>query len=520
MSRFRLKINLELIRLNALEIDSEILPEASESKGVILNHDELIRRYMEIQDRFQVSDLVRVWKDQGRSIVIQNYACLKAYQKLYADVPEQKIACLVISEATRAEVIEYCLRIKELTSARTPSHLERLLQVKILLLNNPNLTFEEFKEMRGVVGRVQSKEGKQAERDFKLASSDLFFCGLLGIRDMGERPLLPDVGEALYPYGFCANQLLGTLGNGQEIVARFHEEYLKYISDLETKPHSEDEEVKPIFTWSSYNQNDVLNIARWAAGYRHSVQNRPEDRDPEWMIESGQDLSVKVPSFSFIKSPSSDPNFKKLVEAAYKSQILSRNSLKVIRAVKPQKHGVRASFGEVDLPSSGVSEQVDQVSSYLNFIRYERVLYYAVKSRLLKSLRLSAGSFGFVDRNSNQKLTWDQIFYSFDQWFEIEFSGNIVRRSDFTIDEHPLFFPYQTIHQYLEARKNSSSANGSETSFNDFVLELFSHLFMVLDAKERNEDSLARSMLPVARMQIQNPFEEADESMEFLAMED
>lgn len=515
-----MKVSLETLRLNALEIDYEILPEASESKGVIANHDELIKRYIEIQQQFQISELIRVWKDGDCYIVIQNYTCLKAYQKLYADSPEQKIACLVISGTTRPEVIEYCARIKELTSARIPSHLARLLQVKILLLNKPNLGFEEFKAMRGVVGRVQSKEGKQAERDFKLASCDLFFCGLLGIEDMGKRPLIPDVGKAIYPYGFCANQLLGHLGEDKEAIARFHEEYLKYTSDLEAKPHSEDEDVKPIFERSTYSQIDVINIARWAAGYRHTVLIGPEDRDQEWVIESAPDGSVKIPNFNFVKDPASNLNFKKLVEAAYKSQLLSRNSLKTIRAIKPRQHGSRASFGEADMPSSGLMEHVDQISSYLDFIRSERVLYYAVKSRLLKSLRLSPGAFGFADHSPNQKSTWNQIFNSFDQWFGIEFVGNIVRRSGFILEDHPFFFSYQTIQRYLVMRANGPSVGVVEVSFGDFVIELFSHLFAVLDARERNEDALARSLLPAARAQIQEHPEDTYEFVESLSMEE
>jgi hypothetical protein len=426
-------------------IDYELLPEAAEREGIDPKHDEAIRRYLEIIDRFEISELIRVWDDGERLLVVQNYPCFRSYQKLYRENPSAKVACLVLSGGSRADVIQYGMMVKELTSAQIPKQLSRLLQLKILMIHNPKITYEEFKYMRGVVGKMQSKEGKEAERDFKIASSDYFFCGLLGIDDMAKRPLAPNLGKAIFTYRFCYERLLRVLGHEVDAQKRFQAEYDQYISGLRMGNRSADEEVRPIFTWQNYNAEAVAHIATAVAGFRNGRIFRPEDQDAEWKVEGAADLSVKISAFNVARNAVSDAGFRRLVEAAYVAQLLYRNFIKLIRAIRPARHGVRCSFSDADLSTNPLIEVIDQIGGYEKFVRSERVLFYSNRGRLFKSYGLVVNAFGFVDYGLGQTTTWKQISNSFEQWFNTEFLQNVVRRSGYLPERHPRHFTFKTI---------------------------------------------------------------------------
>ena len=419
--------------------------------------------------------------------------------------PGQPVQCVVFTEATRFQVKEHSARMRELLEANVRSHLGRVLSVKSLLLADPELDYEDFKRFRNVIGMAQSKEGKKLERDYKIAVSDQFFLGVMGINDLSQRPLRPSPDQASYTYEFCANKLVPILGVNTKAIEVFHDKLDKYLADVRRRPHPPDFEVKPIHKWKPfYDPDQIVALAENSVRESGYVPNlRMEDKDQEWRIDQ-IGSKVKLPPVEFDRHDLAVPNIKRKVDLCYKSGIIHYSTKSDLAKMKPRHHGDPISIRNRDLDPGYESpmKNLEFDSPYAEIIRESQYLYYSARPRLIKSLGLRADRLGFDDYNPNSESTYTKAASSFSKWFDDEFLGKIFVFSRLPKPEdHPRYRVYSKILEILKLfalhEGTSDTTKSDGVKFKDFCNQVFRQVFEMLDAEDEIQRAQSKMLFDV-----------------------
>jgi hypothetical protein len=150
-------------------------------------------------------------------------------------------------------------------------------------------------------------------------------------------------------------------------------------------------------------------------------------------------------------------------------------------------------------------------SSYLNNIEYESLDYFhhlrkskglrfGIFARLLRSLKLSPAVFGFPDGRAGGLSSYILAYDGFKRWYEDEFIKVHVFLDQSQIPEkHSRYLIYSTILTYLRCRSLTPDAETKTLHFKTFMIDLFSLVFSVLDAREDFDRELKESLLKVHR---------------------
>lgn len=496
-----MKVEFNFLPLNAIEVDPELTCEALGVAHVATADEQVVNGYIGIQNDFRVTDFIRVWKSGNQYFLIANYSCFVAHQKFHSDNLGQKVGCVILSDATKIEIQEHTERMKILSEIKVNSHLSRLITVKLLLLAGS--TYEDLKRFRGIIGNAQSERGKMLERDYKLASSDYFFSGLLGVKDLKARPIKPDLDEAIYPYGFCANKLLSILGTNERAIAVFHEKYFEYLEDVRLRSRPEDLDVKPIYLWTNvYIPEVVIELAEAAAlGSGYLPPTRSEDKDQEWKVDRTITHDIKVPAFNYNQRDIDVRNIKRLAEFEYKTGIMNLSARSHIDRIRPIRHGdlIRTKNKDIDPGYESPMNNFEFDSPYFEWVRRRFMLAYCVRWRLLKSIGLRAEHFGFPDYKPSSTTTYKTASARFNDWYQTEFLGKMVFRSRCgQAEHHPRYRIYFGIKSMLElAVLEESQKFGIKPQpvfFKDFCREVFHYIFENMDREDALNKFKARAL--------------------------
>jgi hypothetical protein len=496
------KVEFKCLPLTSIRLDPDLSNDVLEITETSTYDESLVKGYIDVQHDFKFTDFIRVWENDQKYYLVENYACYKAHQSFYFGNPGKQVECIILSDATKFQIQEHTQRIKDLREAKLPPHLSRLLTLKVILLAEPNLQFSDFQRMRGVTGKVQSDKGRQLDRDYKLATSDHFFCGLMGIKNLSERPLKPKVGEAIYNYGFCANRLVKILGTNREAIEIFHEHYNQYIESVRQRRHPQDFDVKPIFEWSNlYDADEVILLAEASArkaGYL--PLSRAEDRDIEWNIDRSIAHDIKIPVFNFNQRDHGLINVKRLAEFEYKSGIMHFSAKSHLGRIKPTKHGdpIRVKSRDIDPSYESPMNNFEFDSPYFEWVRHNFALSFCVRHRLLKSVGLRAEIFGFADYRPNSTTTYEFASDKFNVWYEDEFIQRMVFKSaSLKAEYHPRFKVYYSIKTFLESHSLKAALTNIQITFKDFCLQVFAYVFNEIDLVEEIKKVKGRALYEV-----------------------
>jgi len=490
-----MKVETNLLPLNSIHIDPELTPDALEVTNVATADEQIVRGYIEILHDYAFTEYIRVWRDQNQYFLVENYACFKGHQTVHADNPNQNIDCIVLSDATKEQVLEHSSRMRELSMSKLDSHLSRVLSLKLLLMANSALTYEDFKRFRNVIGKAQSEEGRKLDRDYKIAISDHFFCGLMGIADLKAKPLKPNLDHAIYRYGFCANELVRILGTDTKAITVFHEKYQEYIEDVRLlRSHPPDYDGKPIYQWTDiYDSDHVVALAEAAARDEGVVtQTRGEDNDQEWKIDRTTSHDIRLPAFRFNQRNIDTRNIKRLAEFEYKSQIMYFSARSHLKRIKPFHHGgfIQVKSKDIDPNYESPMNNLEFDSPYFDWVRKSFMLSYCVRWRLLKSIGLRVEYFGFPDYKPASTTTFTDASAQFNDWYQSEFIGKMVFKSrSGQVEQHPRYRIYFSIKNILEFNVLEEIQKYGPTpqpiTFKDFCNKVFRSVFESLDLEDK-----------------------------------
>jgi hypothetical protein len=219
-------------------------------------------KYFSILKDLNFRDYIKVWNHKGKFILIDNYEYFQSLNDFYTTNPEQKITCLVIDNADIRYVKELALRLQNISPS--DNHVDRCLNIRMLC--DVGLSQYEIRQIYGIK-KAQSAEGRKFQRDYRIAKNSILFNRVVGIDGTSDNvPSVvamarPKISKATLNYKL-ADLVIGILGENESYLKAFDREYEKYLDGLREGYLHEDEQVKAIYTWTSFSRSKVEAIAR------------------------------------------------------------------------------------------------------------------------------------------------------------------------------------------------------------------------------------------------------------------
>lgn len=503
-----MRISVESLPLNSILIDPKILPEAVTQSGSAPTSESLISDHEKINEDLGFFDLCKTIKIEEKNYLVGGYDCYRAIKKRFSENPNTLVDCLLFSGIDVLKLKEFISRSQEILLRSRSKHIDRVIELHLLMTADAKITREDLRRFRNLVGKSKSNDGKRFERDYAVASNRYFLCGVLGsdVANYPEIKFSPD--NSLYTYEFCANSIFPIIGNKQELVEKFHKHLDKYLSEVRSRPHPQDLDHKPIHKWSSYyNKKVILNIAKSVALGKIGKLHEPEDeKDFHFKIESVNG-HLKIPQKSFNLLDGSRAGIKKVIELIFNLQSSIHFLKSSLQAVKPRGHGE-----PIKIPVSRSTLSIDWSSSddpkeYLSFIRRERLLLYANKQQLWRSLMLGMEHFDFNQKLTPPSTTYIRAYESFKIWLNGPFSGHELKKAGLVeIKDHPLGLQYFVIQDYLKFRSSKEVLSGghSELDFDTFTTDVFRNLFYSLDAIDENNEAFIKRVSDAYQPDLHN----------------
>ncbi|MBY0385781.1 hypothetical protein K2X05_11550 [bacterium] len=502
-----MRISVESLPLNSILIDPKILPEAVTHSGSAYASNSIVGDHEKINEDLGFFDLCKTVKIADKNFLVSGYDCYLAIKKRFSENPTTLVECLLFSGIEVVKLKEFISRSQEILHRSRSKHIDRVIELHLLMTADANITREDLRRFRNLVGKSKSNDGKRFERDYAVASNKYFLCSVLGsdIATYPEIRFTPD--NSLYTYEFCANSIFPIIGNREELIEKFHQHLGKYLAEVKSRPHPQDLDHKPIHKWSDYyNKKVILNIAKSVALGQIGKLNEPEDlKDFHFKIESVNGL-LKIPQKSFNLLDGSRAGVKNVVELLFNLQSsihFLKNSLQV---VKPRAHGE-----SIKVPLSRSTLSIDWNSSddpkgYLRFIRRERLLLYANKQRLWRSLMLGLEHFGFNEKLTPPTTTFIRAYENFTSWLKGTFADYELKKAGLVeIKDHPLGLNYSIIKDYLKLRcsKEALSSGLSEIDFDTFTTDVFRELFRSLDQTDEDNERFIKQVSEAYQPELQ-----------------
>lgn len=486
-------IRLTEIPLNKIQESPWLVPTSFKIKGQLTPDENKVKKYFDILKDLNFSEYIKVWSKDDKFLVFDNYEALLALREYYRKSPEHPVTCLLVENADDVYIKTLAARLQNISTS--DSHASRCVGIRTLL--GLNVTPAKIREIYGASGS-RSKEAKMFQRDFRIAKHDRIYNRVVGYVDENKRGILdiarPRISKATLSYAL-ADKILGILGDDEELIQAFDLEYEKYLSHLRKGFQHEDEQVKPIYSWKSFNKAKVEGIAKYLMR-----RGEPSAVDPKYIF-GDTSLSDRSCRFNYDESSgvlttpqlklnlaSNDPeNLKLLVDFKYHAEKTVHTLESHIKRIRPVEHGGPVRVSTIDLrpvqaiDRSNVPKFVD--ADYFRYVQEHKLLQYANRELLLKSIDLAAHNFGFSSYQPDAEASYKSIYTAFKKWWDDNFLPRVHQYHQSDEKRHPLYSAYISILNYL----NKKADRIEMVFFGDFILELFSVVFRELDAISENK---------------------------------
>lgn len=464
-------------------LDPELLPDCLELSSSKKRQSVLEQRLEALFLATGYYDPLKVAPtDDGRFALIDNYPLLRFLQKAHSDNPTVRVRALVFSCTSREHLKRTAFQIQAALNG-VPNHIQRLLQIRLMLASS--LSPRDIRRAFGCL-KARSSEGKQIERDIRIASQDKLYQMVTGAEPGSSLPQV-DLARLSYSQGLLIEKILIEEPSCWEI---FESRYNSYLKQVREHLAYEDEISKPIFEWKKFDIGIVKNIAFSAVssftGQDSSdlILANSQFSDQTWRIsidlESGK---VNVPSISFNISALTDPNIKTIVEIVSKGEALVHSLESHLRKIAPVNHGGKARVQDVDLAAYiHVPSNTPRFEDlrYFDFIRGKRLLAYCNKHRLLASIGLKPPCLGFSSGQDSSCSTYEASFKAFDLWYREDFLKSVIEFCGGDTERHPFY----SIYIELRAILLSLSKDSRSTRFDQLLMTVFSEVFNFLDRRD------------------------------------
>lgn len=488
-----IKFQYKKIILSDIQVEPSLTPESLERKDFCSFDRARVKTYQSLLSEMQDIEILKVWDDGRQLVLLENYEYYKALIDLKLD-KNREVPCLVLHGDQVADIKRIALKLNNLRSSE--QHLSRCIQLKILIDEG----VDEF-ELRNIYGvsKSASPEARKFQRDCRLIRHSQMFSRVLGVdtRLPADEWLTASGRNPTLQYSL-ALQIISKMPDRDSVIERFDVLYSEYLKDIEGSQIYEDEATKPIFQWSRYNRNHVLDLASTAireqkdGGYESAILDRNE-LDRKWAIEHNEAThETHIPSLKINLGSKKTENLKLLLEVLYKTEKVHYSLLSYFRRINPVAHG-----DPVRVKSSNIAPLYDTSSnafkfedlSYFELVRRLKVLHYCNRELLLKSVKLKPHHFGFPNTQPLVRKAYKEINTSFIS--HLETSKKSILASDSADTGSDLASIYKYICEFLAVKSETIVS----VSFSGFIKELFSYVFFKIDAEKMAEDEKVRLFL-------------------------
>ena len=493
-------VRFESVALNAIGIDPLLTPKALEVPKHLEGDRSMRFRYYSLAAEFDYIEPLKLGLIAGevRPLLLSNFEAYQAIQERFHENPSALVPAVIYRFANAVSRKALSTQLAALERSPQP-YLARLYE--LVQYQEMNLSVQDIRRIYGI-HRSASAEGKQLRRDLALVRHKRLLGHLLGIDfrsfPPGSQLLLPNLGRATLSYGLTLAQLK-ILGPDPSAIDQFLDHFEGYISELRRSHASPEDETKPVYQWASFNKSRVEGIAHAVAAARGiPATNREEENDVRWELKFDERSGTySVPQIHFNVHGLDAANVKKMVEIAYKSQMLSETLNGHLRRIRPVQHGASLKVGEssvearIPIPSN-IPKFED--GKYVEAIRRDKTLKYSNRSMLLKCLHLWPGIFRFDSSAPDAVSTRLEAFSGYEKWYRTSFLEDVFRYHQNSEKNHPFYRTYVAIRVFLA----KYSDDPTSIFFSEFIEELFSYVFVTLDRDEENSRARAED---VARLE-------------------
>lgn len=494
-----MKVKFSQIPLNIIRIEVDSTPESLKDFGP---PKAVVEKYRRILKRYQFADYMRVWTDGKKYVLISSFACYRAHQEYLNRTPEQKVGCLVISDATKQEALDHGKQIQQLMNQDIRDNsIPQLLHVKSVLLADPNAKLADLQEQQGLKGEAKSGPGKQLYRVYKVAAPDVLFCAVTGIKNINQKQLVPNLDEATLTYTFCLNKIVPILGENKKAIERFGKKLNEYINSIRQKAQPDDAAAKSIRDWEGYSRERIIQYARASVAENPDglCENHPDNEVVQWNVSANDFGKVSVPIFHYDQRDISEENYRRCLEFAHVAERAAANVRAFIKQIGPEEHGQKIRKQAKDsAPYHPPSmNNLDMTNGYFQEIRRTKSIAICNNyDRLLRSLGLHPGIFRFSSAKAGALGTASEAAQGFEEWYDRQFINEIAFRTHpGRPEEHEFYDIYKWMKERLDlmalseltAKKCDRIPKDRKIKLRDLCTNLFTAVFKRMDDVEAND---------------------------------
>lgn len=467
-----MKTSFKKIPLNKIIPHPKLTPEFINSDG-IRPDKEILTKHKKVFDETSYREPLKVIRVKGRFYLLADYELWESYQDALSDNLGQKIDVIVIPFNKIEDAVELAAYLSIFKHEKKGYH-RRLFDIQVL--EDAGKTKKEIRQILDISGSKTAKE-KQFERDYRLYSMKPLLSRTLGIEGTGSILDLIKSKKSINAdfTASQADQILTKLKNDPDKVQQFLERFDIYKENLKRNHISKDEVTKPVHEWKSYDFRKVLHLAIniSLSNKDAPLANNKSREDQRYTPVVDNDLGIiKILEITFSTITKDIIHGKRMVEVVYFMMQAYHTLLAHIRRVMPTKHGGQWKTEEMKSNNIKLDDK-----GYLDFIRKYRLLYYVNRERLLKSIHLHPGLFGFDSSSPDALSSFEKAQKQYSYWWEYEFLRRVEMSEEGKPEKHHLFTVYNLIKTYLESMKSSSIA----LSLEDFISALFIYVLGKLD---------------------------------------
>jgi hypothetical protein len=513
-----INFNIKTIPLNKIQVSHLLIPEICKIKTYLEPNKERINNYLSVLDSMTFhtggglasKPLIQrpvVWtKSESEIFLLNDLEYAEALKKIYSLTPSQPVECVALETKSFEGVKSLALKLRLLTGLGD-SYYSRLYTIQLLIASGCG--YQKIRKMFGIK-KMRSSEGKQLERDYKLAKHPTMVNKVIGAPDelksyhkeldemlgtskVQNKPQYPRPKLATLKYSQALN-LLNILNDSEDCIERFSEEYDKYIDQLKLYRYP-DEDSKNVYSWKRYNPEKVKMIAAKIARGEDKLIDQQELRDYSWRVKYNEDtLDYSIPETTLNLRDKEPCNIKKVFEVAYVTGVMHYTLQSYLKRICPAEHGalVRTySSGIEPAPESKSNIPDLNNSQYIDSVRAYKWLKYSNFERLLKSLSLKAHDFGFVRSTSDCETTYTRAHDQFEKYYKDKFCKDIESYRS----ENPMKKPRLEIYSEIRIYLAKKAASKETVSFPNFITEMFSEVFNKVDTIQKNKEERVKIAL-------------------------
>ena len=500
-------ISIPLIQIQVL---TSLIPKALEISK-FLNHDkERERAYSKLHEETGYLELLKVGVFRGQYVLLSNYECWRIYQKIHHKDLSIVIHCIAVTVDSEKALHEISLRLSQMEGLEEP-YLGRLLTLDKLF--RAGISYEDIKRMYGVENS-SSPEARKLQRDLRLVKSKDLLNLVLGIDSSEEKDFFSnDFMSSIRRPGLMrkskisysvAQDVLKILGDDEAAIKNFIAKYEKDLCRLEALHTTPEEKTKPIYQSRNYSKTRVLTLAQAVVGGQVYTEDTGRE-DFIWRLNFDEiTRKYTVPEISFHIDRDDPLEIKKIFEIVYGTILLSETLLAHISRIRPAVHGgsLKTRNLESNLP------KLDDIR-YFDLTRDHKMLRFSNRQRLLKSIGLHSGLFGFDGYQSDAHSSYATAYDKYEKWFKEKFLEDVFLYYQDKPDRHPKYKVYISIRIHLAER----AADHQPIAFDDFIGELFKKIFTELDLDDKSKKDRVKAVVDLEYQMKTLSWEQIHEKM-------